>query len=163
MAEGFWRGTDSAKSLPVWNSRRSRQVAMEDDRPAEGLEPREPTIEDLRDLCRGLNEAGVRYVVVSGFAIRAASYIRRTMDIDLIVAADSENEARNLLSRLTKEDQVRLGREMTGKPFARPKRNPRCTRSRESQSIRGNSLGPDLARIGLFFHSIGAKIRCFQS
>jgi hypothetical protein len=67
---------------------------MADDRPSNELEPREPTVEDLRDLCRELNLRGAKYVVVGGFAIRAANYIRRTMDVDLIVAADAENEAR---------------------------------------------------------------------
>jgi hypothetical protein len=33
-------------------------------------------------------------VVIGGFAVRAAGYNRRTMDIDLIVAADRDNEAR---------------------------------------------------------------------
>jgi hypothetical protein len=67
---------------------------MADDRASEPLEPREPTVEDLRDLCRALNERGVRYVVIGGFAIRAANYNRQTMDIDLIVADDPENEAK---------------------------------------------------------------------
>jgi hypothetical protein len=58
------------------------------------LEPRQPTLEDLRDLCRELNARGARYVVVGGFAIRAAGYIRETMDIDLIVARDRENEVK---------------------------------------------------------------------
>ena len=69
-------------------------MAMADDRSPDELEPREPTVEDLRDLCRALNERGAKYVVIGGFAIRAANYTRRTMDIDLIVAADPENEAR---------------------------------------------------------------------
>src|SRR4051812_12360753 len=68
---------------------------MEDDQPsAPELEPREPTLEDLRDLCRELNRCAAKYVVVGGFAIRAAGYNRRTMDLDLIVASDQENEAR---------------------------------------------------------------------
>ncbi len=58
------------------------------------LEPRQPTLEDLRDLCRELNARGARYVVIGGFAIRAAGYIRETMDIDLIVSRDRENEAK---------------------------------------------------------------------
>jgi hypothetical protein len=70
-------------------------VAMADDRTSTSeLEPREPTVEDLRDLCRELNRLQVRYVVVGGFAIRAAGYNRRTMDVDLIVAPDRENESR---------------------------------------------------------------------
>jgi phosphoserine phosphatase len=67
---------------------------MADDRPSSQLESREPTVEDLRDLCRELNLRGAKYVVVGGFAMRAANYNRRTMDVDLVVAADLENEAR---------------------------------------------------------------------
>jgi hypothetical protein len=67
---------------------------MADDRSPDedSLECREPTLEDLRDLCRELNERGARYIVIGGFAIRAAGYNRRTMDVDLMVAADAENE-----------------------------------------------------------------------
>jgi hypothetical protein len=61
---------------------------------ASELEPREPTVEDLRDLCRQLNARGAKYVVIGGFAIRAAGYNRRTMDVDLLVATDRDNEAR---------------------------------------------------------------------
>jgi len=67
---------------------------MADDCPSKELESREPTVEDLRNLCRELNQRGAKYVVVGGFAIRAANYNRRTMDVDLLVAADAENEAR---------------------------------------------------------------------
>ncbi|MBI5774504.1 MAG: hypothetical protein HZA89_12260 [Verrucomicrobia bacterium] len=67
---------------------------MADDDPSQELESREPTLEDLRDLCRELNRRGAKYVVVGGFAMRAANYNRRTMDVDLIVAADLENEAK---------------------------------------------------------------------
>jgi hypothetical protein len=46
---------------------------VEGDEPADSdLASREPTLEDLRDLCRALNEHGARYVVIGGFAIRAA-------------------------------------------------------------------------------------------
>src|SRR5208283_3531226 len=69
-------------------------MVMPDDRPPQELESREPTVEDLRDLCRELNRRGAKYVVVGGFAIRAANYARQTMDVDLIVAADAENEAK---------------------------------------------------------------------
>src|SRR5258708_28804379 len=69
-------------------------MAMADDRPSNELEPREPTVEDLAALCRELNRRGAKYVVVGGFAMRAANYNRRTMDVDLIVAADLENEAK---------------------------------------------------------------------
>jgi hypothetical protein len=67
---------------------------MADDLPSSELSSREPTVEDLRDLCRELNQRGAKYVVIGGFAIRAANYNRRTMDVDLIVANDLENESK---------------------------------------------------------------------
>lgn len=80
---------------------------MADDHAAPSdLESREPTLEDLRDLCRALNERGARYVVIGGFAIRAAGYNRRTMDVDLIVAADADNESRVFDALATLPDQA---------------------------------------------------------
>ena len=67
---------------------------MAEDQPSNELAPREPTVEDLRNLCRELNRRGAKYAVIGGFAIRAANYIRATMDIDLLVAADPDNEAK---------------------------------------------------------------------
>lgn len=67
---------------------------MANDLPSEPeLEPRQPTLEDLRDLCRELNARGA---LCRGGRLRhrAAGYIRETMDIDLIVARDRENEAK---------------------------------------------------------------------
>jgi hypothetical protein len=75
---------------------------MADDRPPKAeLEPREPTVEDLRDLCRELNQRGALYVVVGGWAMRAAGYNRRTMDVDLVVASDAANELRVFSARRT--------------------------------------------------------------
>jgi len=45
-------------------------------------------------------------VVVGGFAIRAANYIRQTMDVDLIVAADAENEAKVFSALATLPDNA---------------------------------------------------------
>ena len=81
-------------------------MVMADDRPSHELESREPSVEDLRDLCRELNQRSARYVVVGGFAMRALSYIRRTMDVDLIVAADLENEARVFSALATLPDNA---------------------------------------------------------
>lgn len=50
-------------------------MVMADDRPSHELESREPSVEDLRDLCRELNQRSARYVVVGGFAMRALSYV----------------------------------------------------------------------------------------
>ncbi|MBI1177386.1 hypothetical protein GC207_08095 [bacterium] len=60
----------------------------------EPLKSREPSLEDLLELCRHLNAAGARYVVVGGWAIRNAGYARHTVDIDLIIDASIENENR---------------------------------------------------------------------
>lgn len=58
------------------------------------LVPRDPSLEDLVNLCRELNSRGAKYLVVGGFAIRSAGYARHTGDVDLIIAADLDNEAR---------------------------------------------------------------------
>lgn len=68
-------------------------MVMESDYPPiDRLEPREPTVEDLTNICREFNRLGVRYLVVGGFAMRVAGFARQTMDLDIIVAADKENE-----------------------------------------------------------------------
>jgi hypothetical protein len=59
-----------------------------------GEESRPPTVEDLLDLCRDLNERGAKYLVVGGFAIRGAGYLRETSDLDFIIDTDLENEAK---------------------------------------------------------------------
>lgn len=70
-------------------------MEMENDYPQEGeLISREPTVEDLESLCGRLNKLGARYIVIGGFAIRGAGYIRGTMDVDLVIALDGDNEAR---------------------------------------------------------------------
>ena len=58
------------------------------------LEPRDPTLSDLVALCRELNAHGARYLVCGGFAIRAAGYMRHTQDIDVLMDASIENEAK---------------------------------------------------------------------
>lgn len=58
------------------------------------LEPRPPLEADLVNLCRELNSRGARYLVIGGFAIITAGLPRVTGDIDLIVAADPDNEAK---------------------------------------------------------------------
>lgn len=67
---------------------------MDDDHPTAELESREPTLEDLVHLCRELNQEGARYIVIGGFAVRAAGYARQTMDIDLLIEATLDNESR---------------------------------------------------------------------
>lgn len=58
------------------------------------LASREPSVEDVVQICRELNARGARYIVVGGFAIRQAGYPRTTMDIDLLVDPAPENETK---------------------------------------------------------------------
>ena len=42
------------------------------------LVPREPSVEDVIEICRELNARGASYMVVGGFAVRQAVYSRTT-------------------------------------------------------------------------------------
>jgi hypothetical protein len=55
---------------------------------------RPPVEADVAALCHALNTRGAKYIVIGGFAIIAAGLPRLTADVDLLVAADAENEAR---------------------------------------------------------------------
>lgn len=69
-------------------------------------ECREPTLEDLVKLCGALNQAGARYLVVGGFAIRAAGYTRNTMDVDLLIEIGPDNESRVIQALMSLPDQA---------------------------------------------------------
>ena len=69
---------------------------------------RTPSVEDLVHLCRALNDQGARYVVIGGFAIRGAGYIRDTMDVDLLIDAELGNEARVYAALETLPDKAVL-------------------------------------------------------
>ena len=58
------------------------------------LEPRLPTTDDLLLLCRRLNEAGAKYLVLGGFAIIQHGFARATEDIDLLIETSPENFAK---------------------------------------------------------------------
>jgi hypothetical protein len=55
------------------------------------LTPRFPTTEDFLKVCRLLNEAGARYIVVGGWAIIHQGLGRTTEDIDILVECTPEN------------------------------------------------------------------------
>jgi len=55
---------------------------------------RAPEPEDLVRICRALNDAGARYVLIDGFAVVAHGASRFTKDIDLLVDDAPENIAR---------------------------------------------------------------------
>ena len=55
---------------------------------------RAPEPEDLVRICRALNDAGARYVLIGGFAVIAHGASRFTKDIDLLVDDAPENISR---------------------------------------------------------------------
>jgi hypothetical protein len=62
----------------------------------EGLTSRAPRQKDLAALASELNRLGADYIVIGGFAIILSGYARSTMDLDLVVATDPENEAKSI-------------------------------------------------------------------
>jgi predicted nucleotidyltransferase len=64
---------------------------MENEDANSPLESRIPTLEDLLFLCRSLNEAGAKYIVIGGWAVIQQGFDRTTSDIDLLVDSSPEN------------------------------------------------------------------------
>jgi hypothetical protein len=67
-----------------------------EDPPADPELTRAPYLRDLIEICRGLNAAGARYVVMGGMAVNAHGNIRATEDIDLLIETTEENERKVL-------------------------------------------------------------------
>jgi Nucleotidyl transferase of unknown function (DUF2204) len=65
-------------------------VDASDDAPS----ARAPDPEDLARICRALNDAGARYILIGGFAVIAHGAGRFTKDVDLLVDDAPENVAR---------------------------------------------------------------------
>jgi hypothetical protein len=57
-------------------------------------EVRPPTVDDIRRICRALDEAGARYVLIGGFAVILHGGLRTTKDIDLLVDPEPANVER---------------------------------------------------------------------
>lgn len=76
------------------------------------LESRPPTLEDLVALCRSLNAADAKYVVIGGMAIIQHGFTRTTEDVDLLLEASPENQARVLAALDTLPDKA--ARELAG-------------------------------------------------
>lgn len=79
------------------------------------LEPRLANTDDLVSLCRFLNEAGAKYIVVGGFAIIQSGFARATSDIDLLIDTSPENFARVQTAMLRLPDGA--VREVTAQDF----------------------------------------------
>ncbi len=50
-----------------------------------------PTIEDLKAICKHLNDEGAKYMLIGGFAMVYHGMPRMTEDIDLLVDSSAEN------------------------------------------------------------------------
>ncbi len=59
-----------------------------------GAHSRAPTLADVVRICRSLNQAEARYILIGGFAVIAHGGGRTTKDIDLLVDDSPENVAR---------------------------------------------------------------------
>lgn len=67
---------------------------MADDPAENRLGTRPPDLDDLLLICRHLNDAHARYVVIGGFALFEHGLARLTDDLDLLVDPAPENVAR---------------------------------------------------------------------
>jgi predicted nucleotidyltransferase len=60
----------------------------------DGAYSRPPDLEDVARICRALNEAQARYVLIGGFAVIIHGSGRTTKDIDFLIDSSPENVAR---------------------------------------------------------------------
>ncbi len=52
--------------------------------------------ESVKAIVDALKQAQARYLIVGGLAVNAHGYVRYTVDVDLVIALDSENILRSL-------------------------------------------------------------------
>ena len=64
---------------------------MVDTNDGEAAESRPPSLTDLLELCRNLNNAGANYIVIGGMAMVQAGFVRATEDIDLLIDSSAGN------------------------------------------------------------------------
>jgi len=79
---------------------------MVDTNDGEANESRPPTLTDLTNLCRALNEASANYLIIGGMAMIEAGYVRATEDIDLLVDASESNQKKLRSALMTLPDQA---------------------------------------------------------
>ena len=78
------------------------------DDPRDREHSRAPEVADVANLCRALNAAGARYVLVGGFAVILHGAVRTTKDIDLLVDPSVENMGRLRVALSTLPDKAVL-------------------------------------------------------
>jgi predicted nucleotidyltransferase len=67
---------------------------------------RPASVEDLKSLLRALNDEGVEYLLIGGYALYALGYERGTIDIDLLLRPTREQGERARRALLRLPDQV---------------------------------------------------------
>ena len=85
-----WPRPRAERRVSLFLLRRGRCLDDQDD----GLSARAPEPEDVVRICRALNQAGARYLLIGGFAVVAHGAGRFTKDIDLLVDDSPTNVAR---------------------------------------------------------------------
>jgi predicted nucleotidyltransferase len=70
---------------------------------------RPATIDDLKSVIRSLNENGVDYFLIGGYALFAHGYYRATTDIDILMAPDREQGPRVVKALLVLREGVSSG------------------------------------------------------
>lgn len=66
------------------------------------------TLEDFLKICNALNEEGVKYVIVGGWAVILHGLARATIDIDIIIDGEEENIKclKKALVKFVKEEEI---------------------------------------------------------
>lgn len=67
---------------------------------------RHATLEDLKSLIRALNQHGVDYLLIGGYALSVHGYFRATTDIDVMVPATEESGRKVREALMLLPDQV---------------------------------------------------------
>jgi predicted nucleotidyltransferase len=67
-----------------------------------------PTVDDLKAVCKRLNDNGVKYILIGGFAMAYHGMPRMTEDIDLLVDPSSDNIERIKKALLFLKDRAVL-------------------------------------------------------
>jgi predicted nucleotidyltransferase len=109
-----------------------------------------PPVSRLLKVCRLLNDAGVRYVIVGGFALALHGAIRATKDVDVLIEPTLENARRALeaLASLTYGIARELDpADVIAKPITIIGDDPRVDLLTLAWSVRYADAAPSMLRI----------------
>jgi hypothetical protein len=112
--------------------------------------PSHPPVSRLLRVCRLLNAAGVRYVIVGGFALALHGAIRATKDVDVLIEPTLDNARRALdaLAGLTWGIARQLDpAEVLAKPLTIIGDEPRVDLLTLAWSVRYADAAPTMLRI----------------